>query len=149
MTRDLHSQMLNRTITDKLPLPQEDNMRGQDLYNKETDQNKIKTCLSIGASRLTVQKNVDTSEQNTKTSLSQAINKMGVQTQLNKNKCPKQNKEMPTHYRFKNENEKKKQKTKNKKHCHLKTKQNKKSSLQTINEITSLNLLTLPLVTLS
>lgn len=56
MTRDLHSQMLNRTITDKLPLPQEDNMRGQNLYNKETDQNKIKTCLSIGASRLRVQK---------------------------------------------------------------------------------------------
>lgn len=55
MTRDLHPQMLNRTFTNiKLPLPQEDglenNMRGQDLYNKETDQNKTKTCLSSGTS---------------------------------------------------------------------------------------------------
>jgi hypothetical protein len=50
--------MLNGIITDKLPLPQEEglenNMRGQDLYNKETDQNKIKTCLSFGASTLRI-----------------------------------------------------------------------------------------------
>ena len=60
MTRDLHPQMLNRILTDKLPLPQEEglenNMRGQDLYNKETDQNKIKTCLSFGASTLRIKK---------------------------------------------------------------------------------------------
>lgn len=149
MTRDLHSQMLNRTITDKLPLPQEDNMRGQNLYNKETDQNKIKTCLSIGASRLRVQKKTSTPQNktqrhrcrklSTKWEFKLSLIKTNVQNKI-KTCLPITGSKMKM---------KKKTKNKNKTHRHLKTKQNKKSSLQTINEITSLNLLTLPLVTLS